>query len=382
MKRNWLDIRKGFILWLLKPFVYIWMRFDQKRYVKRDENVDFKRKEPFVLLANHTFLFDIIHVPLRFRRVPYIVGSQTLFTKQPTKFLVTKIARVIPKSKGKSDVMTVKGLIRAVRSGYPVLIFPEGDTTFYGKTNPIETSTYKLVKTLGVDVLTCRVKGGYLSKPRWATGKRKRRAIELDYNMAISKDELVRLSLEEVAARIKNNLTHDDYAYQKVVMRPHPGRKLAEGIENVVYVCPHCEAINSIVSKGNTFHCEACGKEGKIDRYGFIQNFVYTNLVDWDDFQRSRKDRLDRSSFRTTGTLYDMRVEDQNQHLIGPISIRYADHVLYIRGSIELDIPIEDLSNATITLRRDFGFNYQGRMLLIKVDRYGASLLRVVQTKY
>lgn len=382
MKRNRTDIRKGFILWLLKPLVYIWMRLDQKRYVKRDENVDFKRKEPFVLLANHTFLFDIIHVPLRFRRVPYIVGSQTLFTKQPTKFLVTKIARVIPKSKGKSDIMTAKGLIRAVRSGYPVLIFPEGDTTFYGKTNPIETSTYKLVKTLGVDVLTCRVKGGYLSKPRWATGKRKRRAIELDYKMAIRKDELAGLSLEDVTDRIERNLTHDDYAYQKEVMRPHPGKRLAEGIENVVYVCPFCEGVNSIVSKGNTFHCETCGKEGTIDRYGFVRNFVYSDLIGWDAFQRSRKDLLDRSTFETTGTLFHMDVEDQNQHLIGPISIRYADYALHIRGSIELDIPVEDISNATITLRRDFGFDYQGRMLLIKVDRYGASLLRVVQSKY
>ncbi|MFP4177330.1 MAG: lysophospholipid acyltransferase family protein, partial [Acholeplasmataceae bacterium] len=240
MKRSRKDICKGFILWVLKPLVYIWMRSDQKRYVKRDENVDFKRKEPFVLLANHTFLFDVIHVPLRFRRVPYIVGSQTLFTRQPTKFLVTKIARVIPKSKGKSDVLTAKGLIKAVRSGYPVLIFPEGDTTFYGRTNPIEASTYKFVRALGVDVLTCRVKGGYLSKPRWATGKRRNRAIELDYRMAIRKEELARLSLDEITKRIESHLYHDDYAYQKEVMRPHPGRKLAEGIEDVVYVCPHC----------------------------------------------------------------------------------------------------------------------------------------------
>ncbi|MFP4178378.1 MAG: hypothetical protein ACLFTZ_06435, partial [Acholeplasmataceae bacterium] len=133
---------------------------------------------------------------------------------------------------------------------------------------------------------------------------------------------------------------------------------------------------------GNTFHCTACGKAGRIDRYGFIHGFVYSDLIEWDAFQRRRKDLLAGSSFETTGTLYHMDVADQIQHLIGPISIRYADRYLYVRGSAELDIPVKEIANATITLRRDFGFNYQGRMLMIRVDRFGASLLRVVQTKY
>ena len=100
MKKTRLDKQQNFLLFLIKPLVYLWMWLDAKRIVKKDKSVNFNRKEPYVMLANHTFLFDVVHVPLRFRKVPFIIASQTLFTKQPSKFLVSQVAHVIPKSKG------------------------------------------------------------------------------------------------------------------------------------------------------------------------------------------------------------------------------------------------------------------------------------------
>ena len=125
-------------MFVLRPLVYLWMRKDSKRKVYKGEGVFFNRKEPFVMLANHTFMFDVIHVPLRFRTVPFIVANQTLFKKKATKFLVSQVAHVISKQKGQSDTATVRDLISAVKRRYPILIFPEGDTTFFGETGYIE----------------------------------------------------------------------------------------------------------------------------------------------------------------------------------------------------------------------------------------------------
>ena len=47
-----------------------------------------------------------------------------------------------------------------------------------------------------------------------------------------------------------------------------------------------------------------------------------------------------------------------------------------------MNIPIKEISNATITLRRDFGFVYQNKHYLLKLDQSGAALLRIVQDKY
>lgn len=382
MKRTRLDKQQSFLMWLLKPLVYIWMWSDAKRKVVCDPSVDLKRKEPYVMLANHTFMFDVVHVPLRFKHTPFIIASQTLFTKQPSKFLVTQVAHVIPKSKGKSDISTIKNIFNAIKKGYPVLIFPEGDTTFYGETGYVEESTMKLIKKLNLDVIICNVKGGYLSKPRWALGKRKRRKIELNYNLEITKERLQTLSSEEIGVIINNALYHNDYEYQRKVMIPHPGKELALGLENVVYVCPHCEGINAIQTSGNTITCSNCHKEGFIDKYGFIHDFVFDNLIDWNNYQRKYTEQLKKSVIKSEAVLSYMDREDDSQTIVGPIMFEYRDGFLHLTGAKEEVIPVSETTNTTITLRRDLGFVYQNLHYIIKLEHYNAAFLRVMQDKY
>jgi len=382
MKKTLRDIQQNILLTLLKPFVYIWMIIDSKRKVHKGDGIDFNRKEPFIMLANHTFMFDVVHVPLRFRKVPFIIASQTLFTKQPAKFLVTQVAHVIPKSKGRSDFLTIKKIFNVISKGYPVLIFPEGDTTFYGETGHIESSTMKLIKKLKLDVITCNVKGGYLSKPRWATGKRRNHKIELFYNLTIKKEKLLDMSVDEISEVVNKALYHNDYAYQRENMVPHPGKYLAEGIENVIYVCPHCEAINTIVSDHNRIKCTACKNEGFMDKFGFIQGFKYDNLFEWNAYQRNFTDKLRKSVIKTQGLLSYMKVENEEQVPLGRITMVYKNDKITISGAHELVIPVSEIQNATITLRRDFGFLYNNKHYLIKLEQYGASFLRIVQDKY
>ncbi len=382
MKKTRLDRQQDFLLNTLRLPVYLWMRIDAKRKVNRDHEVDFRRREPFVMLANHTFLFDVVHVPMRFLNVPFIIASQTLFTRQPAKFFVTQVAHVIPKSKGKSDINTIRMVFNAVKKGYPILIFPEGDTTFYGETGYIEEATMKLIKKLGLDVITCNVKGGYLSKPRWATGKRRNRRIELNYKLEITKDRLKEMSPEEIGTIVNKALYHNDYEYQRQVMIPHPGKRLAEGLENIVYVCPHCEGVNTIKTEGNAIRCTACKAEGKVDKYGFIQDFVFDNLIDWNKFQRQFGDRLRASTIMSQGYLSFLKIEDESQIMIGEVTLKYCDHNLHVTGAHTETIPIGKIDNATVTLRRDLGFYYNEKHYIFRLEHYSAAFLRVLQEKY
>lgn len=382
MKKSKLDRQQDFLMGLIRPIVHLWMRLDAKRKVTCDPAFDFKRKEPFVMLANHTFMFDVIHVPLKIKNVPFIIASQTLFTKQPAKFLVTQVAHVIAKSKGKSDIQAIKTIFNVVHKGYPILIFPEGDTTFYGETGHIEESTMKLIKKLGLDVITCNVKGGYLSKPRWATGKRRHRQIELNYRMEIPKEKLSEMTSEEIGTVVNKALYHNDFDYQRQMMIPHSGKKLAEGLENVVYVCPHCEGINTIRTKDNRIFCTACGKEGFIDNYGFIQGFVFDNLIDWNAYQRKYTDQLKKSIVSSPAVLSYLNVDDGTQTPVGPINVEYREGFLHLTGALIESIPIDQVTHTTITLRRDLGFQYGERHINIHLENYSAAFLRILQDKY
>ena len=382
MKRTRKEKTQDFILRLIHPLVILWMFLDAKVTVNKTDEVDFKRKEPYLMLANHTFLFDVVHVPMFFRIPPFIVASRTLFTKQPTKFLLNDIAHCIPKSKGTSDTRTARGLIGAVKKGYPVLIFPEGNTTFYGDTKYIEHSTFKLAKKLKVDIITCNVKGGYLSKPRWATGKRKNRKVELNYEIAIHKEELAMLSIDEISDIINEKLYNNDYEYQKEKMIKRPGKKLAEGIENVLYICPHCESVNTLESKGNVISCNHCNTEGYMDEYGLINGFKFTNPIEWDQWQRDKKEVLYNAVIDTSGKLSKISFENDLEELIGEVNIHYEKGILTLSGAKNLNMLIKDMYNPVITLRRDFSFTYNDVYYYIKLDAFGASLLRLVQDKY
>ncbi len=382
MEKRKIDKQQDLIMNLLRPLVYLWMRIDAKRKVIRGEGVSFRRKEPFIMLANHTFMFDVIHVPLRFKNVPFIVANQTLFKKPSTKFLVTQVAHVIAKQKGQSDTATVRDLIGAVKRGYPILIFPEGDTTFYGETNYIEESTMKLIKKLEIDVITCNVRGGYLSKPRWAISKRKKRYAEFYYELTIPKEEIKNLSVDEINEKIKKALYHNAYDYQRVHRIAHPGKRLAEGLENVVYVCPECEAIHSIQTEKNRIWCTSCHTEGLMDKFGFIQGFKYDNLIEWNQFQRQYQTELKKSIVSSKAMLYYLNEENQELTPVGDVLLTYKDYHLNFEGALNESIPIDQIINPTITFRRDLGFIYQDRSFLIILEKSTAGFLRILQNKY
>lgn len=382
MKKTRKDIQQDVLLWILRPLVALLMRLDAKRKITIGEGVNLKRKEPYIMLANHTFLFDVIHVPMIFKKPPFIIASRVLFKKNPTKFLVMQVAHVIAKSKGESDTKAVKDLLKAIKRGYPILIFPEGNTTFYGETGHIEQSTMKLIKKLKLDVITCNVKGGYLSKPRWATSPRKKRSISLSYELTISKNEFNGLSIEQISNKVKKALYNNDYSYQKKMMIEHPGRKLAEGIENAVYACPFCEGINTIETSGNTIKCSKCDRSGFIDKYGFINNFKFDNLIDWNNYQKKFSLKLRQGIIESSGIMSYIDVKNDSLTPIGAIKLKYQDFKFEITGAHNETIPISEISNAIITLRRDFSFSYDERSYLIKLDAYGSALLRIVQDKY
>ncbi|MEC9485398.1 MAG: lysophospholipid acyltransferase family protein [Candidatus Izemoplasma sp.] len=382
MKKRKKDIQQDVLLKIVKQFAKVWMLFDAK--VKAIFHGDFskKRQTPYVLLANHTFLFDVVHVPLRLRKTPFIIASHNLFTTQPTKFLLTEIAHAIPKSKGASDIRAARELIGAVKRGYPILIFPEGNTTFNGETNYIEEATMKLIKKLKVDVIACNVKGGYLSKPRWATGKRKKRQIQMDYFKIIDKEDLKTMPLDDISQKVNEALYFNAYEYQRKHMIKHPGKTLAEGIDNLLYLCPHCHHVNTIEAEGNTFYCTHCDTIGTYDEYGFLNGFKFDNTVDWDNYQKEHNHLLLNAAFSSPAKSYQVNSKTYERTFLGNVTLTYKDHAFHITGDYEMILPFAEVSNPTITLRRDFNIFMKDTQYVFKIESHVMAFLRVVQDKY
>lgn len=382
MKRSLKDRLSDFSLKAIKPLVILWMWYDTKITVTKDDDVDFKRDEPFVLLANHVYTFDVVELALRFKKTPLIVASQLLLTIQPLKFLLKYVAKCVPKSKGEADIRTAKNLIRAIKKKYPIMIMPEGDSTFFGETGYIEYSTAKLIKKLKVDVIIGLFKGGYLAKPRWAISKRKNRRVELHYSIAIKKDEIKDLSVDEIYDILCKKLYNNDYVWQREKMINYGGKDLAKGLSDILYTCPICDSLHTLKTNGNQIKCTECKTDGFIDEYGFISGFKFDNVHDWNNYQKEFADKLKSTTFSTTGELQYIYLKEQYRKKIGNVSLKYEDGFIYITGAIEKTFNTDELIYPVITVRRNFSFEYEDIYYFIKLDNYSMSFLRVCQDKY
>jgi 1-acyl-sn-glycerol-3-phosphate acyltransferase len=367
---------------LLRPFGELWMRIVAKRVVVKDPEVDFARREPFVLLANHTFPLDVVHVPMPFRITPHIVASRELFVRPFERFVLTWVARCLMTSKGRGDYSVVKKLFVAISTGYPVLLFPEGDITFFGATAPIDPSIANLVKRIGLDVITCRVSGGHLSSPRWAKARRAHRVIELRYELALHKEQLRGLPVPEIASLIEARLANDDFVYQRAARVPHPSRRSAEGLDDVLYVCPQCERLHTLSASRDVLRCDACGTEGRVDEYGFIQGFRFDNTVAWDRYQRAFGEALRRTSFSSPG---DLEVHDYAKlkvKRVGPVRAEYRDGRLILEGALARGFEVPELSDVAVTMRRNLHFSCDGVDYVLRLQRKVMPFLRACQDYY
>ena len=167
-------------------------------------------------------------------------------------------------------------------------------------------------------------------------------------------------------------------------MIERPGKKLAEGFDNVAYICPECETANTIVAHKNEIKCTHCNTVGSMNKYGFIEGFKYDNLVEWNEFQKPLSYKLLDTEFESKAILYhvDYTVENKSRIKIGDIVIKYKNETLELSGAKNEVIPFEEIKNPIITLRRMFNFTYNDKSYIVKLESHVMAFLRVTQAKY
>ena len=130
---------------------------------------------PCLILSNHVTDFDPILVGLSFPEHMYYVAGENVLRMGLLSKLVTRYASIIQRVKGTTDAEAALQILRTLKKGRNVCMFAEGNRTFTGETLPIAPATAKLVKMSRSTLVTYRLKGGYLSTPRWSAHRRKGR---------------------------------------------------------------------------------------------------------------------------------------------------------------------------------------------------------------
>lgn len=247
-------------------------------------------KGPFLVYANHNGDLDAAFVQLSFKEVLYFVASEHIFRVGLASRLLVYLFDPISRLKGSTDMSTVRDVMRRLKDGKNICIFAEGNRSFNGLTGPIPPSVGKLAKACKVPLVTYKLEGGYFTTPRWAytlrRGKMRGYVVQV-----YSAEQLANMTADEVNDVIKADLFEDAYARQDKERIRFKGRRLAEGLETALFICPQCEQIGTLRSQGSEFSC-SCGLKTVYDEYGYLNGGPYRTVTEWDAWQNQQLTRI------------------------------------------------------------------------------------------
>ncbi|MBN2879216.1 MAG: 1-acyl-sn-glycerol-3-phosphate acyltransferase [Clostridia bacterium] len=282
-------MRERVLMDILKWPVAVWMKTVFHTEVIRND-LD-KNEGPAIFLGNHVTFEDAIMAILYTNRPISFLAARINYDN-PFKKVIFDLFRIVPFTKGEMDIKAIKELKRLIDKGRSVGLYPEGGRTWDGSNIYIIESISNLIKLLKVPVYYIDLRGFYLVKPRWAKKYRKGKTT-MGIVKVLDKDQVKKLSSDEVLTEIKKSLTYNEYERQRENKVAYRGKDLAESIEKVIFKCPNCMAVNSHTSKGEEFWCKECGKKYTVDEVGFIHGSEqFDNLHSWNVWQRQFIDEI------------------------------------------------------------------------------------------
>lgn len=140
-------------------------------------------KGPYILLVNHQSYIDPFLVLLNIPRkhFPLFLTKSNSFHSKVNRWVLRKFG-AIPTRRFETDPAVIRMTIFALKNGYAVGIFPEGERTWTGQFLPFKFGTMRLLHTVReVPVYLAVLKGVFENWPRWLARPSGRRKTSLQF---------------------------------------------------------------------------------------------------------------------------------------------------------------------------------------------------------
>lgn len=229
-------------------------------------------KPPYVIVSNHQSMFDFGAVAFVCIKHPPIFVVSTHFFRNKVFRIGLRLGGCIPKRQFFPDLSSVRKMIRVIRSGRSIAIFPEGQISSIGESAEIDPSIGKLVKNLGVPVVNVQIRGNHLYSPKWACGNTFPTKAEAKGYVLLTSEDVEKMSDAEIAERISQGVFYNDYEWQRTAMHKSSRPRNLQGLENLLWLCPKCGKEHTMQSSGRDLFCSSCGYRVSTDDYGFLFN--------------------------------------------------------------------------------------------------------------
>lgn len=307
--------------------------------VKYTSKVEGEIECPSITLVNHGSFVDFCYAGTLLRKKsPNFIVARLYFYKKIVGDVLRSVG-CFPKSMFASDIESAKNCLRVLKTGGALAMMPEARLSTVGKFEDIQEGTFAFLKQAGVPVYQIRISGDYLAGPKWGRKMRRGSLIEAELSPLFTKDEIKALSVDEIKERVLSRMDYDEMAW----LDGHPevrykSRRLAEGLENILTVCPVCKEKYTIKTHGSDVFCEKCGKLTSLDsRYKFDEGFKFESFPEW----------------------YEWRVSLMRDEILSDESFSLSSRVEYFLPGIDGKTMLRSVGRGVCTLTRE-GLFYEG----------------------
>ncbi len=246
-----------------------------------------KPEEPAIVLCNHGSFIDFIYAASLLRHYkPHFIVARLYFYNTILGWLLKQVG-AFPKSMFVSDLENAKNCLTVLRNNEILAMMPEARLSTIGRFEDIQDTTYSFVKKSGATVYTIKINGDYFADPKWGKGLRRGSIVEVELDILYTAEQVQTLSLDELSQGIEQRLNYNEFEWLQQRPQIHyKSRRMAEGLENILTVCPICNRKHTIITQKDKVLCEHCGYLTTLnDRYGFSKDFCFKNFAEWYDWQ-------------------------------------------------------------------------------------------------
>ncbi|MBQ3417246.1 MAG: VTT domain-containing protein [Ruminococcus sp.] len=308
---------------------------------------------PFVMLCNHVSFYDFYYVLelLKDYKPAYIINHH--ITSAPVLRHFSKKAGMIPKKMFYRDTAAVK-MLRTLRSGYPVVVFPEGRLSIDGRSSPIVESAASAYKKFGYPLVLANISGGYFTYPKWR-GKFYRGDVTISVRRVLMPDDLRQMSVRQIEQAIEQALSYN--ASDNPVNRFHKKNK-ARGLNHMLYRCADCGELYTTQTKHSDLYCTACGSVHHLD-----DSYLFTDSIGSIPGYYDRIKELERRDLAETELKAEMNVKifsDKKPRVRkekGVCSLN-REAFYYSSDQIRFSVPTEKIPALAFSCNKEFEIYY------------------------
>ena len=260
------------------------------KYSYTEERMELVGNKPCLILMNHSSFTDMkLAYGIFYPRKMGIVTSVDAMSG-----ILGKLMRLLgctPTHKYVSDISLIhdiKYMLNVNKTS--VLMYPEAGYSFDGRATALPRGLGSLLKHLGVPVVTVITQGAFHRDPLYNMLKIRDVKVSAHVKCIATEEEIKELSVAELDALIDESFSFDNFAWQRdnKIKIDVPFR--ADGLNRILYKCPHCNTENKMVGQGTSLTCNACGKVWEMDEYGQLLskdgNTEFSHIPDWYTWQR------------------------------------------------------------------------------------------------